>query len=83
MSFSESIEIANSFILDINNNKLLEKLRYKIYEIIDNDIDLNNVSNCNLRDFSYYNHENEILFFPFSCFEVINYEEKKKNYFPD
>ena len=32
-------------------------------------------TNASLREISYYHQENEVLFFPFSSFELVNVEE--------
>ena len=55
---------------------------YVLYEIEKgNNIDCENASNSSIQEFSYYKDEKEILFFPFSSFEVgeiklLNYNDK-------
>ena len=80
LSFSQNKDIAISFILEPNDNKNLHKVLFTIENIgyDEKNIDKNTISNCNLKEFSRIETEEEILFFPFSCFEVIDYEEKKE-----
>ena len=74
LSFSKCREEALKFYLDKTNNSLCPTL----FIIVKNEknnlslathIDLNNILN--------YTSEQEILFFPFSCFEILNIKESK------
>ena len=88
LSFSENLETTKFRMWDeLNINKNLERVLFEMEEINkipkeeneNNDIDLNSLSNCSLKSFSKKRDEDEVLFFPFSCFEVTNIEKKKKN----
>ena len=41
------------------------------------DIDTENATNADIQEFSYYGNEKEILFFPFSTFEIIEIKKKE------
>ena len=42
------------------------------------EIDIENASNAEISEFSFYSNEKEILFFPFSCFEIMKIETNKE-----
>ena len=42
----------------------------------DENIMKNQLSNANIQDISLSCHEKEIIFFPFSCFEIISIKQK-------
>ena len=69
LSFSLKEEIAKSFMSNV-----LFVIKIK------KDIDELNASNVDLQNISLFKHEQEILFFPFSIFEVSNIIEKDNYY---
>jgi len=77
LSFSEEPGTAEFFM---NRKPVSENTVKVLFEIekIDNaeDIDLNTLSNCSIEQISANASEKEILFFPFSCFEVIDIDPK-------
>ena len=59
------------------NRKKKENEEYVLYEIGEgNEIDEKNASNTNVENISKYYSQKEILFFPFSSFEIIQIEER-------
>ena len=73
LSFSIDYNIALSFMGNKYDNL------YPVLFIVDegNSIDYNNITNTDLSKFSFYD-EKEILFFPFSVFELSNIEYNNK-----
>ena len=68
LSASLNYEVALEFMI---NSHPTENQSYVLYEIEKgNDIDCKNASNSDIQEFSYIKEEREILFFPFSSFEV-------------
>ena len=54
-----------------------------IEEITDKNVDINNLSNASIKEYSKISAEEEVIVFPFSCFEIIKTKDKKekdKNY---
>ena len=77
LSFSKKEEVANQF-LEIAINKKYEGIYVKF--IIEENKRMNNYcTNIDLDKFkvSEFNEEEEVLFLPFSCFEVINIKNEK------
>ena len=72
LSFSEKIDVAQQFLLNREGDNNTEKILYEIEEIKNENIDKNTLSNCSLKNISYNKEEEEVLFFPFSCFEVVD-----------
>ena len=72
--FSTSIseKTARSFMKDKKNGE-------KVLYIIKAGYNLNNenISNVDIQNISAFGHEQEILFFPFSCFEITNVKPEK------
>ena len=80
LSFSKSKKVAKSFFKYNNNNKSLCKVFF-IVEKNDN-IGFNLSTHGDIEKISYFPEEEEVLFFPFSSFEIktlkeINIEEEK------
>ena len=75
LSFSEKISKATDFLKKVSNG--LIKTLFKIESIDNKIIDIGTISNVNLLDYSRYPTESEILFFPFSCFEIIEIDDDK------
>ena len=69
LSFSLKEEVAHDYM---ENVIFVIKIQKEIDEI--------NVSNVDLQKISYFKHESEILFFPFSVFEVSSIIEKDNYY---
>ena len=74
LSSSINEEIALNFmkIREINENEVRV-----IYEFQKGDkLDEENATNADIQNYSVYAKEREILFFPFSCFEIMKVETK-------
>ena len=83
LSFSKNKIVADGFLKknQIQNNggndqKILPVF-YKSDKMNDNYIDLNCISNTSISEYSKYPIEEEVLFFPFSCFEITKIKEKE------
>ena len=75
LSFSKDIKIAKKFFSeDINNN--LSNVLYILEK--DDEIDYNSSTHSDIEKISFYN-EKEVLFFPFSCFEIKQINEKNED----
>ena len=57
----------------LSNNESL--VLYQLEKI--NELDIKYGTNTNVEEFTFFPEEKEILFFPFSCFEVIKTKEEK------
>ena len=83
LSFSENKDVADYFLIDRRINQKEDKFESVLYEIekMDNkeNIDLNTLSNCSLKSFSNTKCEAEVLFLPFSCFEVNDLKLEQNN----
>ena len=75
LSSSLDINIALYFMSQ-KEPKDNEKRVIYIFEKGEN-IDTENATNADIQEFSFYNVEREILFFPYSTFEITKIEEKK------
>lgn len=78
-STSKDKDVALSYIIDapLDNNKV--QVLYRIQPV--NDLYKDNATNVDIEEFSYFNQEKEILFFPFSCFEITSIEPTENNYY--
>ena len=78
-STSKDKDVALSYIIDapLDNNKV--QVLYRIQPV--NDLYKDNATNVDIEEFSYFNQEKEILFFPFSCFEITSIEQTENNYY--
>ena len=81
LSFSENEIVAINFLE--NNLKNEQKNLYDVFlvieEITDKNVDLNNLSNATIKEYSKIPLEEEVIIFPFSCFEIIETIDKIKN----
>ena len=67
--------------MENNKNNLKEKENLVFYEIDKRTtIDEKDASNVNLKGISYFDKD-EVLFFPYSCFQVYSISPKKENYY--
>ena len=72
LSSSTKINIAFDFMKG-KKAKLKEDEELVLYEFNQgNKLDENNISNSDIKDYSFYKKESEVLFFPFSSFEIID-----------
>ena len=79
LSTSKDKNIALSYIRNkpSDNNKV--KVLYRIQPV--NDIYKDNATNVDIEKISFFQHEKEILFFPFSCFEIASFELIENDYY--
>ena len=68
LSFSKEKKIAECFLGGQNNNKNLAKVLYIVEH--DNNIDHSLATHGDIEKISFFPSEKEVLFFPFSCFEI-------------
>jgi len=68
LSFSKIKSVAESFLSFQNNNTNLSKVLYIIEK--DDDIGFNLSTHGDIENISYFPNEKEVLFFPFSSFEI-------------
>ena len=75
LSFSKNIDVAIGFLGKENNESF--PVLFEIKGLNEKDMKNNDffISNINLKNISQYNEE-EVLFLPFSCFEIISIEDK-------
>ena len=82
LSFSKERAIAESFLNDENKNKNLSKVLYILEK--DDNIGYNLSTHADIETISYFPNEKEVLFFPFSSFEIKEIKEinigKEKGY---
>ena len=74
LSFSTKKEIANNF--GGGHDKDFYSILFIIQEINNIENIKNQVSNADIKDFSKIATENEVLLFPFSCFEISDIKEE-------
>ena len=79
--FSTNIEKKVAFRLMTNKKCYLnDNKKLVLYEIKSSSkLDKNIITNADISEISFFKDEKEILFFPFSSFEIISIEEKSKN----
>ena len=75
LSFSKERGIAESFLSYENKNKNLSKVLYILEK--DDNIGYNLSTHGDIEKISYYPNEKEVLFFPFSSFEIKEIKEIK------
>ena len=80
LSFSDSVDIAIQFALH-NDYIDIGTMKRVLFKLNSNN-HINDLFNthANIQKVSFYKKEREILFFPFSCFEIIEISEKIINY---
>jgi len=76
LSFSKDINIARRF-LNGSNDSYLSKVFFILEK--DNNIDYSLATHSDIENISFYPHEKEVLFFPFSSFEIKDIEEEMMN----
>ena len=73
MSFSESENEAVKFALNNSNNFNNQTMTRVLFELrSDEYINQSFNTHADIMNLSFYKYEKEILFFPFTCFEIIN-----------
>ena len=76
LSFSEKIEVAKRFLMPKNENQNLSKVLFTIEK--DDKLDYSLYTHSDIQKISVFN-EKEVLFFPFSSFEIKDIQEKIDN----
>ena len=77
LSFSKDKDIAKKFLEKKNTNKKLSKVFLKVQK--DNDIGYNLSTHADIEEISIFPKEREVLFFPFSSFEIQDIKELNMN----
>ena len=77
LSFTKDKNIANGFLNLKNDNNNLSKVLYIIEK--DDKIDYSLSTHSDIEDISFYGYEKEVLFFPFSSFEIKDIKESIYN----
>ena len=75
LSFSKDKKIAEDYLKNENENKKLSKVLYILEK--DDNIDYSLSTHGDIEKISYYPKEKEVLFFPFSSFEIKDIKEIK------
>jgi len=73
LSFSKDKNVAEGFLNKINVNNKISKVLYILEK--DDNIDYSLSSHSDIEKISFYPNEKEVLFFPFSSFEIKNIKE--------
>ena len=68
LSFTKDIKIAKNFLMNQNNNNEFNKVLFILEK--DSHIDYNLSTHADIEKLSFYPKEKEVLFFPFSSFEI-------------
>ena len=68
LSFTKDIKIAKNFLMNQNNNNEFNKVLFILEK--DSHIDYNLSTHADIEKISFYPNEKEVLFFPFSSFEI-------------
>ena len=68
LSFSKSLDIAKGFLIEQKNDNELNKALFILEK--DNNIDYNLSTHADIEKLSFYPGEKEVLFLPFSSFEI-------------
>ena len=76
LSFSKNQEVAKGFIN--TENKELIPILFEVEGLDEKDMENNDffISNLDLENISEYNGEQEVLFLPFSCFEIVSIKDE-------
>ena len=77
LSFSKEKNIAESFLNKLNEDENLKKVLYILEK--DDTLDYSLSTHGDIENISYYKQEKEVLFFPFSTFEIKEIKEIEKN----
>ena len=77
LSFSKRIDVAKGYIY--KGNEELVPVLFEVEGLNEKDMENNDffVSNMDLENISEYNGEEEVLFLPFSCFEIISTKDEE------
>ena len=75
LSFSKEKEIAESYLENKNNNKNLSKVLYILEK--DDNVDYSLATHGDIEKISFFPNEREVLFYPFSSFEIKDIKEVK------
>ena len=75
LSFSKDRNIAEGFLKVVNKNKNLKKVLYILEK--DDNINYSLSTHCDIENLSFIQKEKEVLFFPFSSFEIKEVKEKR------
>ena len=75
LSFTKERVVAENFLSPNYNNSNLTNVLFILDK--DNDVGYNLSTHCDLENFSYFPGEREVLFFPFSSFEIKDIKEVK------
>ena len=73
LSFTKDIKIAEKFLKNQENNNELNKVLFILEK--DNNIGYNLATHADIEKLSFYPNEKEVLFFPFSSFEIKDIKE--------
>jgi hypothetical protein len=85
LSFSVNEIVADEFLKrnqkkNSNRDNKIFNIFYIVDEISDNNLDLNCLSNTSISEYSKFPTEEEVLIFPFSCFEITKVKDKNNEY---
>ena len=78
LSFSKKREIANDFLKKLKKNKKFGCSRVLFIVNKDKDLDYSLATHADIEEISYFDYEKEVLFFPFSSFEIKDIKEEKE-----
>ena len=73
LSFSKERDVAFDFLKFSNYDANLTKVLFVLEK--DDNVGFNLSTHCDLENLSYYEYEKEVLFFPFSSFEIKDLKE--------
>ena len=76
LSFSKNIDIAVNFLKRSTKGDEYDYVFYELNTLEQNEIQNYNISNIELKDYSVFKSENEILFLPGSSFEIKEVQNK-------
>ena len=74
LSFSKDLYVAKCFLSGKKEQENLSKILFILEK--DDNIDYNLATHCDLENISFYKDEKEVLFFPFSAFEIKDLRKK-------
>ena len=73
LSFSKEREVAENFLSPVNNQNNFVNVLFVLEK--DDNVGYNLSTHCDLENVSFYQEEREVLFFPFSSFEIKELKE--------
>ena len=77
LSFTKERELAEDYLKNKNNNNNLSKILFILEK--DDNIDYSLATHSDIEKISFYPKEREVLFYPFSSFEIKDIKEVKLN----